>query len=138
MFQLIQSEPAASCDENERRSATRFPIERPVSYKYARGRTWSEAILGKTLNISSTGVLFFGDTQLIAGKRLQLSISWPVQLDGRCSLKLVAVGSVVRCAGNITAARIEKYEFHLQSSRALSAPPHVVGRPHAAPLPLAV
>ena len=104
---VIQSEPAASCDENERRSATRFPIERPVSYKYARGRTWSEAILGKTLNISSTGVLFFGDTQLIAGKRLQLSISWPVQLDGRCSLKLVAVGSVVRCAGNIAAARIE-------------------------------
>ena len=138
MFQLIQTEPVTSCDENERRAATRFPIERPISYKYARGRTWSEAILGTTLNISSTGVLFCGDTRLIAGKRLQISISWPVQLDGRCSLKLVAVGNVVRCAGNVTAARIEKYEFHLQSARALSARPRLAERSRPAPLQLAV
>lgn len=117
MLHLIETAQPASREEAERRASTRFPIERPVSYKYARRRGWSEASLGKTLNISSTGILFSSQSPLIPGKRLEVSISWPVQLDGKCSLKLVAVGNVVRNAGNLVTAKIEKYDFHVQSAK---------------------
>ena len=138
MFDLLQHVQANSSDQSDRRAATRFPIERPVSYKYARGRAWSEANLGKTMNISSTGILFSGDCPLIPGKRLQIAISWPVQLDGKCGLKLVASGNVVRCSGNIVAAKIEKYDFHVQSRSAILSSTLTARRPAVQPVRLAV
>ncbi len=75
---------------------------------------------GETINISSTGVLFKAETPLPPGKRLELSISWPAQLDGKCGLKLVARGRIVRCHGTSIALEIDKYEFRT-AGRSLTA-----------------
>src|SRR6476661_2650656 len=82
----------------ERRSADRFPIEREVRYRILSKRTNGEAEegTGTTVNISSNGVLFTTDQALLPGKRLELSISWPAELDKRCQLKIVAKGRVAR------------------------------------------
>jgi hypothetical protein len=135
---FMENYQAFQSDEADRRATKRFPIERPVSYKFARGRTWSEATLGKTLNISSTGILFSGQYPVIPGKRLELSVSWPVRLDGKCSLKLVIRGHVVRCVGTEVAAKIEKYEFHTQSAKALRIPVRIPQGQHACVARLAV
>jgi len=114
MFDVLGHEGEASVGRGDRRVTTRFPIERQISYQCARGRGWTEPHLGKTMNISSTGVLFSGEHSLLPGSRLQLAISWPVQLNGNCGLKLVASGTVVRCSGTIVAVKIRKYDFHVQ------------------------
>jgi hypothetical protein len=81
----------------------------------------SELGVGRTVNISSGGVLFTASNPLNPGRRLELSISWPAQLDGKCGLKLVAKGRVVRCEGTAVAVEVEKYEFRTQGTGALSA-----------------
>ena len=97
--------------EAERRGADRFPIEREVRYRVLSKRNTQEEGTGKTVNISSNGVLFTTDKILLPGKRLELSISWPAQLDNKCNLKLVARGRVARLEQGRAAVEIQQYEF---------------------------
>jgi PilZ domain len=105
----------------ERRKSSRFPIEREVRYKTLNQRAEILAGLGKTLNISSSGVLFTSDHDLPVGTRLEVSISWPAQLNEKCLLNLVARGRVTRNNKGQLALQIQQYEFRTQSRP--SAPP---------------
>jgi hypothetical protein len=66
---------------------------------------------GRTVNMSSKGLLFLTEQRLLAGKRLEMAISWPAQLDHKCALKLIARGKVVRAEAGMAAVSIEQYEF---------------------------
>ena len=103
----------------ERRRSSRFPIEREVRYKTLNQRAEVLAGNGKTVNISSSGVLFTSDHELPVGTRLEVSISWPAQLNERCLLNLVARGRVTRYGKGQTALQIQQYEFRTQSRPAL-------------------
>jgi hypothetical protein len=100
---------------SERRRSSRFPIEREVRYKTLNQRTEILNGNGKTLNISSSGVLFTADHDLPVGTRLEVSISWPAQLNERCLLNLVARGRVTRHNKGQLALQIQQYEFRTQS-----------------------
>jgi hypothetical protein len=96
----------------ERRHSDRFPIERELKYRVINNKRGSEeAGDGKTLNMSSAGVLFTSEQMLVPGRRVELSISWPAQLNDKCALKLVARGRVVRFEEGRTAIEIQQYEF---------------------------
>lgn len=98
----------------ERRKTDRFPIEREVRYKILNKRTGEESGHGKTLNISSRGILFSTDQILLPGRRLEVAVSWPAQLNAKCALKLVARGRVVRFEDGKVAIEIQQYEFRTQ------------------------
>lgn len=102
---------AAAPSGAERRAADRFPIEREVRFRLLGKRNGHEEGTGKTVNISSNGVLFTTDKALLPGRRIEVSISWPAQLDNRCYLKLVAKGRIARQEGNRAAVEIQQYEF---------------------------
>ncbi len=106
-------------DANDRRTADRFPIEREVRYKVLSKRSNEEAGLGKTINMSSSGVLFTSEHFLIPGKRVEVAISWPAQLNNKTALKLVARGRVVRCDNGKAALEIQQYEFRTQGTSSL-------------------
>jgi PilZ domain-containing protein len=95
----------------ERRHSDRFPIERDLRYRVINKRGSEEAGEGKTLNMSSAGVLFTSAQMLVPGRRVELTISWPAQLNDKCALKLVARGRVVRFEEGRTAIEIQQYEF---------------------------
>ena len=95
----------------DRRGSDRFPIEREVKFKLLSKRIGEEAGAGTTINMSSGGVLLATDAMLLPGKRVEMAISWPAQLDNRCALKFVARGRVVRCEGGQAAIEIQQYEF---------------------------
>jgi hypothetical protein len=99
----------------DRRRSSRFPIEREVRYKTLNQRSDVLAGSGKTLNISSSGVLFTSDHDLPIGTRLEISISWPAQLNEKCLLNLVARGRVTRFFKGSAAVQIQQYEFRTQS-----------------------
>jgi PilZ domain len=103
---------------SDRRHSDRFPIEREVRFRVLNKRGGEETGDGKTLNISSSGVLFTSAQILIPGRRLELSISWPVQLNDVIPLKLVARGRVVRFEEGQAAIEIQQYEFRTQSNGA--------------------
>jgi hypothetical protein len=110
----------------ERRKSNRFPIEREVRYKTLNQRSEVVTGTGKTLNISSSGVLFTADHELPPGTRLEVSISWPAQLNEKCLLNLVARGRVARQSGTRVALQIQQYEFRTQS---LASIPPVASNP---------
>jgi c-di-GMP-binding flagellar brake protein YcgR len=106
----------------ERRAAKRFAIEQDVLYKILDHRaTAPESGVGKTLDMSSGGMLFETQQRLRTGKRIELSVNWPAQLDGGCPLKFVAVGRVVRAEENRAAMHIEQHEFRTRRTRELPA-----------------
>jgi len=105
----------------DRRASDRFPIVREVRYKVLNSKNGPEPGAGTTINISSGGVLFTTAQPMVPGRRMEVSISWPAQLDGKCGLKLVARGRVVRCHGTAVAVEIEKYEFRTQGTGLLAA-----------------
>ena len=102
----------------DRRHSDRFPIEREVRYRVLNKRSGEESGDGRTINISSSGVLFTSEHILVPGKRMELSISWPAQLDNKCALKLVARGRVVRFEQGRAAIEILQYEFRTLGSPA--------------------
>jgi hypothetical protein len=116
VFGSRQEAPQIRFGAQERRASDRFPIAREVKYKIISGRGAPESGVGHTVDVSSKGVKFTAQSPLAPGKRVELAISWPAQLDGKCALKLVATGKIVRCHGNQVAVGIEKYEFRTQGS----------------------
>lgn len=105
---------------NERRRTDRFPISCEMKYKLMGKRYGEQAGTGVTLDMSSGGVRFRTERPLIPGKRVEMAISWPAQLDNRCGLKLVARGRVVRSEGDQAAVEIQQYEFRTIGSHGLT------------------
>ncbi len=99
----------------DRRSSDRFSIEREVRYKVLNKKNAEESGVGRTINMSSTGVLFTTDQMLLPGRRIEISISWPAQLNSKCALRLVARGRVVRFDDGKAAMEIQQYEFKTQA-----------------------
>ncbi len=109
----------ADTTATERREAARFPIEQEVRYRVY-GRNSVETGKGRTLNISSAGVLFTTSQTLRAGDRIELSVNWPAQLDNKCPLKLVMTGRIVRVEDGCAAITIDHYEFRTQGAHGLN------------------
>ncbi len=110
---------SAEPDASDRRTAVRFPIEQEVRYKVF-NRNTIEVGSGRTVNMSSNGVLFTTERVLAPGERVELAVAWPAHLDNRCALKLVTSGRIVRAESGKAAVAIERYEFRTQGSHSFA------------------
>jgi len=100
----------------ERRRSERFPLDQPaLIYAKDKGTGVTEC-KGRVVNMSSSGILFTTEREFPLGRRLEIAVAWPTKLDGRCPLKLVVRGRVVRCEGNQVAVEIERSEFRTRGS----------------------
>ena len=115
---LAGANMAQDKEKDDRRGADRFPIERELRYKVLSRKSSpeNESGIGMTVNMSSNGVLFTTDRYLLPGRRLEVSISWPAQLNSKVALKLVARGRVVRSEAGQAAIEIHQYEFRTQAN----------------------
>jgi PilZ domain len=112
----------------ERRSKTRFPMQREVRYKLLEGDRIIASGTGTTCNMSSSGVAFTCDRPLPMGGFIELSISWPVLLDNGCPMRLIVFGKVLRTGMNRSVCTVEKHEFRTQArTLQFTAPPRVDG-----------
>jgi hypothetical protein len=80
------------------------------SASFARGR-------GRTIDVSSGGVLFRADVPIRQGVKIELSIAWPMRLDGSSMLQLVVRGQVVRTNARDVAVRIGWHQFRTRARR---------------------
>jgi len=104
----------------ERRRGVRFPIDQPVRYKVI-SRQSAESGCGRTVNLSSTGVLITTEHPLVPGERVELAVAWPARLDHKLALKLVACGRVVRVSDGRAAIVIDRHEFRTQGAHGLNS-----------------
>jgi len=105
----------------DRRFTNRFPVQQEVRYRVLQARTVTASGIGKSLDVSSGGILFTTTERLPTGRMVEIAMSWPARLHGTCPLQFVATGRVVRSDGSTAAVRIQRYEFRTRSATALSA-----------------
>jgi PilZ domain len=104
----------------ERRKRCRFPLVCELRYRLQTGEFNPGWCVGKTLDISSSGVRFVTEASPPPlGQWLELSIDWPVRLSGKRALKLVARGRIIRTFGVEVAVQIDQCEFRTHGPNGL-------------------
>ena len=101
----------------DQRLNRRYPITLEIEYKLLRKGRVERLGLGRTLNVSSSGVLFEANESLPAGSSIEVLMQWPFLLEGVCPLKLVIHGSVVRSDSKRIAVRSKHHEFRTAGAR---------------------
>ena len=95
----------------ERRSDRRYDIALDLRWTLHTGRKVVEVGTGTTVDLSSGGILFDAGRPLPVGKKVELSISWPVRVANVPSMRLIVSGVVVRAHEGRTAVRTTEREF---------------------------
>lgn len=93
----------------DRRSCPRYPIEAALEW-VIQGRR-AAAGRGKTINLSSGGILFQSDQAVGERMQIELAIAWPMRLNDLAGLTLHVTGRTVRSQGKCAAVRILRREF---------------------------
>jgi hypothetical protein len=99
----------------ERRKKVRFPVNRELRYQVLDQEAMVDSGTGTTLDIGSGGIAFQTEHQFTLGALIELSISWPVLLEGSCPVRLVVFGRVIRSSAGKSACTLDKYEFRTQA-----------------------
>ena len=114
MFVLIDhersTEPVQTISGN-RRAARRYDISLHLKWKLVRRRKILDSGEGRTLDISSSGMLLETGKSLPVGSQVELSISWPVLLHDSSPLQLSVRGQIARSEDGRTAIRVGRHEF---------------------------
>ncbi len=105
----------------ERRTKNRYPIALNVKYRTL-GRYHRISGLGRTINLSSSGMLVESEQHLAEGARLEVNIEWPSLLDGLIPLQVVALGRVVRSFESGFALSFSQYQFRTMSRKLQAVP----------------
>ncbi|HEV3199775.1 MAG TPA: hypothetical protein VGZ73_17850 [Bryobacteraceae bacterium] len=100
-----------------RRVDRRYPIDAELEYKLIYERNVFETGQGKTINVSSSGILFESERALPPGMEIELSIAWPARLGDAVRLKLCVSGRTVRAQGKCTAVLIQRHIFRTRGTR---------------------
>ena len=99
----------------DRRVKVRYPLELAVRYECLDRQKGSGE--GRTVNVSSGGLLMLAQNDLQEGARMKLTIEWPSLLNGTTPLQLVTIGRVVRRKGAALAVALEHYQFKTMARR---------------------
>jgi len=108
---------SGECANMERRAARRFPVALQLQYRAFRNAELLHEGSGRTVNMSSGGILLCADVHLEPGMRLEISVAWPVLDERKTHLQLLGAGEVVRTQETDAAIRIRRHEFRVDAPR---------------------
>jgi len=100
---------AGSSGSQERRASRRYPLRLELRYMAACNEVLRMG-RGFSLNMSSKGILFVPDAELIPGARLEVTADWPAGHNGT-ALRLFLYGCVLSYDGRGAVATIERYSL---------------------------
>ena len=95
----------------ERRRHKRYDLLLDLRWRLVRRRKVLGTGSGRTLDLSSGGILLETDRPLPIGLNLEISIAWPALLNNVAPLQLVVTGTIVRAHANRVALRMAQHEF---------------------------
>ena len=106
----------------DRRSDRRYELRLELRWKLIRRRKVLESGQGKTLDLSSGGILFDAGRPLPLGLNVELAVLWPVLLHNVAPLQLVISGRITRSEGQQVAVTISQHEFRTVAAVSDSRP----------------
>src|SRR5262249_38349581 len=116
----------------DRRQDRRYEINLELRWKLIRRRKIRDTGVGRTIDLSSGGILFDAQRQLPIGLNVEISIAWPILLHNASPLQLLVSGKIVRVSGTRVGVRMTQHEFHtagaaLGEREGLAAKPRTPG-----------
>lgn len=103
----------------DRRFDRRYGIALELRWKLVRRRKVLYAGVGRTVDLSSGGILFDAGQSLPVGLNVELSIAWPALLHDVAPMQLAVVGRIVRTNGARTAIHMTQHEFRTAGTAAV-------------------
>jgi PilZ domain len=107
----------AEAHKSDKRTHQRYPISLDLEYKLLHRGQVQGLGFGRTVNISSGGVLIEVIDIMPRGRLIELVVNWPFLLEGVCPLKLIVHGRVVRTDGRAVAVKAKHHEFRTAGVR---------------------
>jgi hypothetical protein len=107
----FQRQPKEEGIAGDRRSDRRYDLELDVRWKLIRRKRVLETGTGRSVDLSSGGILFEADHPLPEGLNVELSVSWPVMLHNVAAMQLVVSGRIVRTSGNRVGVHMTQHDF---------------------------
>lgn len=98
-------------EPDDRRRKQRIPLAARVRYQLLGENVDRREGKGRSINISSCGILFTTRRDLNPGDRLAVYVEWPLKQDGGRQMELAALARVVRREDRKAAVEILQYEF---------------------------
>ncbi len=95
----------------DRRLHFRFPVVLEVGYHIWANQTRGERLSGRTVNMSSKGILFQTAYPVTRGSRIELEVEWPAVRQRGLDVCLNVRGRAVRIRDGCIAVRIDHAEF---------------------------
>ncbi len=95
----------------DRRKDRRYQLQLELKWTLIRRRRVLDTGVGRTVDVSSGGILFDAGRHLPEGLNVELSIAWPVLLHNVAPMQLVATGKIVRGNGRQVAIQTVQHEF---------------------------
>jgi len=114
---LAQSIGLPDIQRPDQRLRRRYPITLHVDYKLPNRGQVVRSGSGRTLNLSSGGVLFKAKDTLPTGRLIEVLMDWPFLPKRVHPLKLLMKGRVVRSDGKLVAVRSYHHEFRTAGAR---------------------
>jgi hypothetical protein len=102
----------------DRRQDRRYSIHLDLRWKLIRRRRVLDSGVGKTVDLSSGGILFDPGRALPVGLNVELAISWPVLLRNEAPMQLIVSGRIVRVGQNLIAVAMAQHEFRTSGGTA--------------------
>jgi hypothetical protein len=96
---------------NDRRAASRYPVEKVVRFRVAGKALASSWKRGRTLDMSAAGIRIEIPEQFAPGTRLELSMDWTGLYHGKETMRLYLTATVVRSNQRGTSLRILRSRF---------------------------
>jgi hypothetical protein len=100
----------------ERRGAKRYGMQLQLRWRLIRRRREIDVGTGRTIDMSSAGILFEAGCDLGTGLNVELSIAWPVLLNNVKPMQLCITGKIVRSGDGWAAIRTVTHEFRTAGS----------------------
>ena len=95
----------------QRRRDRRYALQLDLRWKLVRRRRVLETGTGRTLDVSSSGILLDAGRPLPEGHNLELSVFWPVLHQNVSPLYLSVIGRIVRSEGCLAAVQMVQHEL---------------------------
>jgi hypothetical protein len=99
----------------DHRSRARQQVSVEVQYSYRRGKCTYHGT-GRTRDFGDQTVCFESDQDLPGDVELELSIAWPVSLQGQFPVDMVVHGGLLRKQNGLIVLKLEDYEFRTRGN----------------------
>src|ERR1700682_1097654 len=104
----------------DRRSERRYAIAANLEYRVIYDCEVIKTGIGRTVNLSKSGILFESEQILPAGTEMEVSVAWPVRLRDTVALNLCVSGRVAWSRAERHALTILRSEFCVRGRYGLS------------------